>query len=124
MIDSRVEVETVTDSKIVGVKTENVQFEFDGVDVPLDGHDSLKMVASFLENNSDTFAVLAGFTDITGAEEYNLKLSRVRALNVKNLSWSKAGSILIVSFYSGMAPPTRSQATTRLKGANKTGGWK
>ena len=119
VIDSRVEVETISESKIVGVKTENVQFEFDEVDVPLDSHDSLKMVANFLENNPDKFAVLAGFTDITGAEEYNLKLSRVRALNVKNfiLEQSRIDPDRVILFWYGPANPVASNDT--LEGRKK-----
>ena len=119
VIDSTVEVVTVTESKIVGVKTENVQFEFDEVDVPLDSHDKLKMVASFLESNPDTFAVLAGFTDISGAEEYNLKLSRVRALNVKNfiLEQSRIDPDRVILFWYGPANPVASNDT--LEGRKK-----
>ncbi len=119
VIDSKVAVVTVTESKIVGVKTENVQFEFDGVDVPMDSHDKLKKVASFLESNPDTFAVLAGFTDITGAEEYNLKLSRVRALNVKNfvLEQSRIDPDRVVLFWYGPANPAATNDT--LEGRKK-----
>jgi outer membrane protein OmpA-like peptidoglycan-associated protein len=37
-----------------------------------------------LSVNPDAFAVLAGFTDNAGNEEYNLKLSRMRSQKVKN----------------------------------------
>ncbi len=106
VIDSKVEVETVTESKIVGIKTENVHFDFDGVEVPLDSHDRLKLVAGFLQNNPDAFAVLAGFTDNAGNEEYNLKLSRMRTQNVKNFILEQ------------------SRIDILLKGAKKTAGWK
>jgi OOP family OmpA-OmpF porin len=121
VIDSKVEVETVTESKIVGVKTENVKFEFDGVDVPMDSHDKLKMVASFLESNPDTFAVLAGFTDNAGAEEYNLKLSRVRSLNVKNfiLEQSRIDPDRIILFWYGPANPVASNDTAEGRKKNR-----
>ncbi len=119
VIDSKIAVVTVTESKIVGVKTENVQFEFDGVEVPMDSYDKLKMVASFLERNSDTFAVLAGFTDNTGDEEYNLKLSRVRALNVKNyiLEQSRIDPDRVILFWYGNTNPIASNDT--LEGRKK-----
>ena len=121
VIDSRVEVDTVNDSKIVGVKTENVLFEFDGVEVPPDSHDSLKMVASFLENNPDTFAVLAGFTDNAGNEEYNLKLSRVRSLNVKNfiLEQSRIDSDRVILFWYGNTNPVATNDTAEGRQKNR-----
>ncbi len=121
VIDSKVEVETVTESKIVGAKAENVQFEFDEVDVPLESTDRLKMVASFLENNPDTFAVLAGFTDNAGAEEYNLKLSRVRSLNVKNfiLEQSRIDPDRVIFFCYGPTNPVATNDTAEGRQKNR-----
>jgi OOP family OmpA-OmpF porin len=121
VIDSKVEVETVTDSKIVGIKTEDVQFEFDGPDVPPDSHDSLKQVADFLQNNPDTYAVLAGFTDSSGDEEYNLRLSRMRTQNVKNfiLEQSRVDPDRVILFWYGPANPIASNDTAEGRKKNR-----
>ena len=121
VIDSKVEIQTVTDSKIVGIKTEDVQFEFDGVDVPPDSHDSLKKVASFLDSNPDAYAVLAGFTDSSGPEEYNLKLSRVRSLNVKNfiLEQSRIDPDRVILFWYGNTNPVASNDTAEGRQKNR-----
>ncbi|MEE4605294.1 MAG: OmpA family protein [Desulfobacteraceae bacterium] len=121
VIDSRVEVDTVSESKIAGVKTKDVLFEFDGVEVPPDSHDRLKMVAKFLEDNPDTFAVLAGFTDNAGAEEYNLKLSRVRSLNVKNfiLEQSRIDPDRVILFWYGNTNPVASNDTAEGRKKNR-----
>jgi OOP family OmpA-OmpF porin len=121
VIDSRVEVETVTESRIVGIKTKDVQFEFDGVEVPPDSHDSLKMVGKFLQDNPDKFAVLAGFTDNAGAEEYNLRLSRMRSQNVKNfiLEQSRIDPDRIILFWYGNTNPVASNDTAEGRKKNR-----
>jgi len=121
VMDSKVEVETVTDSKIVGVKTKDVQFEFDGVEVPLDSQDRLKLVADFLQNNPDAFAVLAGFTDNAGNEEYNLKLSRMRSQSVKNfiLEQSRIDPDRVIAFWYGNTNPVASNDTAEGRKKNR-----
>jgi len=121
VIDSRVEIETVSESKIVGVKAENILFGLDEIDVPLDSHDSLKMVASFLQNNPDAFAVLAGFTDNAGAEEYNLKLSRMRSQNAKNfiLEQSRIDPDRVILFWYGNTNPVATNDTAEGRQKNR-----
>ncbi|MGD9361757.1 MAG: OmpA family protein, partial [Desulfobacterales bacterium] len=121
VINSNIEVETITESKIVGVKTKDVPFEFDGVDVPLDSHDSLKPVADFLQNNPDSFAVLAGFSDSAGADEYNLKLSRMRSQSVKNfiLEQSRIDPDRVILFWYGNTNPLASNDTAEGRKANR-----
>jgi OOP family OmpA-OmpF porin len=121
VIDSRVEVETITESKIVGIKTKDITFEFDGVEVPPDSHDRLKMVGKFLQDNPDTFAVLAGFTDNAGTEEYNLRLSRMRTLNVKNfiLEQSRIDPDRVILFWYGDINPVATNDTAEGRQKNR-----
>ncbi len=121
IIDSKVEIETVTESRIVGIKTKDVQFGFDGVEVPLDSHDRLKLVAGFLQNNPNAFAVLAGFTDNAGAEEYNLKLSRMRTQNIKNfiLEQSRIDPNRVILFWYGNTNPIASNDTAEGRQKNR-----
>jgi len=121
VIDSKVEVETITESKIVGVKTKDVPFEFDGVEVPLDSHDRLKLVADFLQNNPDAFVVLAGFTDNAGDDEYNLKLSRMRSQSVKNfiLEQSRIDPDRVILFWYGNTNPVASNDTDEGRKKNR-----
>jgi OOP family OmpA-OmpF porin len=75
-------VETVTEERIVGIKLNNIQFGFDRADIGSEFKTRLNRLGSFLEQNPDTYAVVAGFTDSTGSEEYNLGLSMRRAIGV------------------------------------------
>jgi len=83
--------------------------------------DRLKMVSKFLQDNPDTFAVLAGFTDNAGAEEYNLKLSRVRSLNVKNfiLEHSRIDPDRVILFWYGNTNPVASNDTAEGRQKNR-----
>jgi len=121
VIDSKVEVETLTETKMVGVKTKDVQFEFDGVEVPPDSQDRLKLVADFLQNNPDAFAVLAGFTDSAGDDEYNLRLSRMRSQSVKNyiLEQSRIDPDRVILFWYGNTNPVATNDTAEGRKKNR-----
>ena len=84
VVDSTVDVETVTDRKIVGVEVQDINFAFDQVKIQAGDHENLKQVAEFLQNNPNSYTVLAGFTDNTGNPEYNLQLSHLRTQSAKD----------------------------------------
>jgi len=83
--------------------------------------DRLKLVAEFLQNNPDAFAVLAGFTDNAGNEEYNLKLSRMRSQNVKNfiLEQSRIDPGRVILFWYGNTNPVASNDTAEGRQKNR-----
>ncbi|UCD32827.1 MAG: OmpA family protein, partial [Desulfobacterales bacterium] len=114
VVGSKFEVKTVSELKVVGAKTDNVLFEFDGADPTADSRDGLNKVAEFLRKNPDTFAVLAGYTDSTGDPEYNLKLSRMRTQYVKNYILEQQTLIdpdRIILFWYGDTNPVASNDT-------------
>ena len=122
VVDSKVEVKTVSELKVVGIKADNVLFEFDGVDPTLDSRDGLKRVAEFLQKNPDTFAVLAGFTDSVGNPEYNLKLSRMRTQYVKNYILEQKTLIdpdRIILFWFGSINPVAPNDTDEGRSKNR-----
>ena len=122
VVDSKVDVKTTSELRIVGVKADNVLFEFDELEPSLESRDRLNLVADFLQNNPDTFAVFAGFTDSTGDPEYNLKLSRMRAQNVKNYILQQQTRIdidRIILFWYGNANPVASNDTEEGRKKNR-----
>jgi OOP family OmpA-OmpF porin len=84
IVKSTVDVVTTTEQKVVGVEVRDINFRFDQKAIEAGDHENLKQVAEFLQNNPQSYAVLAGFTDNRGDAEYNLQLSRMRAESAKN----------------------------------------
>jgi len=73
------EVVTVSDMKAVGAKGVNILFDFDSVAIRPEYEGGLDDIGEFMQNNPNSYVVLAGFADSVGDEEYNLGLSRRRA---------------------------------------------
>ena len=122
VVDSKVEVKTVSELKVVGIKPDNVLFKFDGVDPSLDSRDRLTLVADFLRKNPDTFAIFAGFTDSVGNPEYNLKLSRMRTQYVKNYILEQQSRIdpdRIILFWFGSINPVAPNDTDEGRSKNR-----
>lgn len=82
LVRATARVETVTEERVVGVKLDNIQFDFDRADIGSVHKPRLNRLGDFLEQNPETYAVVAGFTDSTGSEDYNLGLSMNRAIGV------------------------------------------
>ena len=68
-------IETTTELKIAGVKVDNILFDFDKADISPKASRELTQLAGFMEEHPKAYIVLAGYTDSTGSEKYNTKLS-------------------------------------------------
>jgi OOP family OmpA-OmpF porin len=73
------EVVTVSDMKAVGAKGVNILFDFDSVVIRPEYQAGLDQIGEFMQENPNSYVVLAGFADSVGDQEYNLGLSRRRA---------------------------------------------
>jgi len=73
------EVQTITEMKTTGATGDNILFDFNSAALGPQYHAELDKVGEYLQSNPNSYAVLAGFTDSVGSEEYNLGLSRRRA---------------------------------------------
>ena len=73
------EVVTVSDMKAVGAKGVNILFDFNSVEILPEYQGGLDDIGEFMQNNPNSYVVLAGFADSVGDQEYNLGLSRRRA---------------------------------------------
>ncbi len=73
------EVVTLSDQKVVGAKGVNILFAFDSVVIRPEYYEGLDKIAAFMQDNPNSYVVLAGFADSVGDQEYNLGLSRRRA---------------------------------------------
>ncbi len=107
------EVITITDKKVVGIKTKNFLFDFNAADLSQDEKDRLVKLAAFLKENKKAYAAIAGHTDNIGTEEYNMELSfrRVEAVAkylVKNLNVNESQ---LLTFWYGKLNPVADNST-------------
>ena len=79
LVKTSSEVQTLTEMKTAGATGNNILFDFNSAALQPQYHAELDKVGGYLRDNPNSYAVLAGFTDSVGSEEYNLGLSRRRA---------------------------------------------
>jgi OOP family OmpA-OmpF porin len=75
-------VVTQTETKVTDIKVHNITFALDEPNIRKEDHDRLNMLGQVLKENPQADVLLEGFTDSTGADDYNLHLSRRRAFRV------------------------------------------
>jgi OOP family OmpA-OmpF porin len=75
-------VTPITETVATGITVQNITFDFDEPNIRPDDHERLKKLGEFLKDHPKADVLLEGFTDATGAEDYNLHLSRRRAFRV------------------------------------------
>lgn len=78
-------IETVkTIDYLAGFNVDNVQFDFNSSAIPSASYEELNKLGDFLREHPNTYVVLSGYTDITGSDEYNMRLARRRAESVQS----------------------------------------
>ncbi|MEJ2165151.1 MAG: OmpA family protein [Desulfobacterales bacterium] len=114
-------IETTTETKIVGLKVNNVQYAFDSAKIDMDYLDEVDDLGAFLQKNPSAYVLLEGYTDNTGPEEYNLQLSLRRAESVAAYLRDKymiADDRIVMNYY-GAANPVASNATAEGRAKNR-----
>jgi OOP family OmpA-OmpF porin len=114
-------IETITESRIVGLKVGDVLFDFNKADVQSQYGDDLKALGGFLKKNPNAYALLIGYTDSIGSEEYNLYLSNRRADSVAAYLMNNHGvsqDQVVVNWY-GEANPVASNDTEQGRAQNR-----
>ena len=93
--------------------------------------DKLDVLAKFLEESPQAYVVIEGFTDSTGNPQYNLELSRRRALSVEDYSMKKYAMVaaqplaanvaeeMFVTIWHGKALPVASNDTAEGRRLNR-----
>ena len=79
VVRATADLKTITETKIAGVKVDDILFDFDKAEILPEAEKELTALSEFLQANPDAYVVLAGYTCNMGSEEYNLGLSRKRA---------------------------------------------
>jgi OOP family OmpA-OmpF porin len=112
---------TSSESRIVGLNVDSIHFNFDKASLRTDYVDEVDALGAFLQKNPAAYVLLEGYTDSTGAEEYNLSLSLRRAESVANYLMDNynIGSDRIVVNYYGVANPAASNGTSEGRAMNR-----
>jgi OOP family OmpA-OmpF porin len=84
-------VVTTTDTKIVGLKVDNINFAFNETQLAAKDQADLDKLAEFMKGKPKSYAVIAGYTDNVGTRDHNEGLSRGRAEMVANYLKEKHG---------------------------------
>lgn len=104
---------TITDKKVVGVKTNNFLFDFDRTDLSQDEKHRLELLALYLNENKTAYAVLAGYTDSIGTEDYNMELSfrRVESIFMYLTENHNVDASQLIPLWFGMDNPMADNST-------------
>jgi len=120
-----IDVETIetieTIDYIAGFKVNNIQFDFNSSAVPSASYEELNKLGDFLREHPKTYVVLSGYTDITGSEEYNLRLARRRAEKVQGYLTQYSGINIgrIITQWYGKKDPVADNTTEEGRQQNR-----
>jgi len=108
-------------TRVAGVKVDPVFFDFDSSTLKPEFHQELDKLGNFMQEKSDTYAVVDGYSDNVGSAEYNMYLSRRRAESVAGYLMNNynIGSDRVVVLWYGMANPAASNAMEEGRAQNR-----
>jgi len=99
----------------------NILFDFDRSEIKPEYQQELDSLGHFLSDHPDTYAVLSGFTDNIGTENYNINLSQRRAQSVQRYLEQNfdlpEGQILL--YWYGYTNPVATNATAEGRQLNR-----
>ena len=78
------DIETITETRIVGIRIDNILFDFNVASHRSEFESELDELGKFMQSKPKSYAVLDGYTDSVGSDEYNLGLSKRRVETVVN----------------------------------------
>ncbi|MEN8210625.1 MAG: OmpA family protein [Thermodesulfobacteriota bacterium] len=112
---------TITDKKVVGIKTNSFLFDFNKADLSQDEMERLSLLASYLNDNKKAYTAIAGYTDSIGTEEYNLALSyrRVEAIAKHLVEKHNVDQSQLQKFWYGEANPVANNSTEEGRRQNR-----
>jgi OOP family OmpA-OmpF porin len=121
VINGRIVERSIDIEKIIGAKLNNLLFAFDSAEINEDYADGLKLLGGYMQDNPDVNLSIAGFTDSTGPQEYNLGLSRRRVESVTKYLVQKLNvesGRIILNWY-GESNPEASNDTVEGRNLNR-----
>jgi OOP family OmpA-OmpF porin len=120
-----IDVHTIENVKTIDyladLKVDNVQFDFNSSAIPAGSYEELNKLGDFLREHPNAYVVLSGYTDITGSEEYNLRLARRRAESVQSYLAKYSGVSVgrIITQWYGKEDPIADNTTEEGRQKNR-----
>ena len=119
LMDTGVQVERVGD-ELVLILPSNITFSVNSSNIRSDFNDVLQSVSAILKKFNKTNISIAGHTDSSGSDSYNMMLSRERAQSVSNvLSASGVTAQRLSTRGFGESQPIADNRTAAGKAANR-----
>ena len=112
---------TATETRVSGVKVENILFDFDKTELTAADKAELDALGEFMKDRPKSYAVLAGYTDNIGIEDYNEYLSQQRTEMVARYLSEKYGidESRLVLHWHGSDNPIASNDTDEGRAKNR-----
>jgi OOP family OmpA-OmpF porin len=112
---------TTTAERVVGVEVNDIVFGFDKTELTADDKSELDAVGEYMAANPDSYAVLAGYTDNVGVEDYNEHLSQLRTEMVAEYLSDEhdIDESRLVLHWHGSDNPIASNSTEEGRAANR-----
>jgi len=85
------EVVTTTQLRVAGLAVDDINFGFDKTELSAKDKSELDELGEFMAENPESYAVIAGYTDNRGPEDYNEGLSRRRTETVASYMMEEHG---------------------------------
>jgi OOP family OmpA-OmpF porin len=121
VVKSNIKLVTLSDKKVVGLKTEPILFDYNVFDVHPDYYQELNEIGAFMQSHPEAYALIDGYSDNIGSVDYNLRLSRKRAESVASYLANRfkitADQIVVVWY--GQTNPATSNATAEGRMQNR-----
>jgi OOP family OmpA-OmpF porin len=114
-------METEVVGEVVGFRVDDIRFDSSQADIREEYRSELDALGRFLKDNTETYAVLAGYADSTHTREYNLALSRRRAESVRDYLVENANIDVyrfVLTWY-GKDNPVADNATAEGRAKNR-----
>ncbi len=121
VVSAKATVETTTETKLAGVKVDNILFDFDKAEIRPEMSGELDVLAEFMQGHPAAYVVLAGYACNKGSEEYNLGLSLKRTDIVADYLASNhnISSDRIVRLWFGQLNPVADNSTEEGRRLNR-----
>jgi len=121
LVASTKDVVTVAETRAVGAKVDNIQFDLDQYELSGRSHETLDKLGRFMKANPNTYAVMAGFSCNLGTQAYNLGLSKFRVRQVSQYLENNFNidSERLVTLWYGKLNPVADNGTEQGRSLNR-----